>query len=515
MSKKDKIVLYKSDKGEFFLSAKSFAVSTTELNPFFIKFFHLSDDVKVIIGDIIDKMSIYLGILNIRDTIYTILKEMIINSVKANAKRVFFKQRQADIHNREDYDKHIKEFKKEFLENQDKYKELLKKNDYNVIILFRFNKQGFQITVKNNVPITEEELNRVRQRIEKSKEYEDMTEIFLDQADDTEGAGLGLSMSLLMLKNEGISSDYYTIKHLGRDTITRINIPLKFHKKNPSFQKAKEILENIDTLPTFPQTITQIQELVSDSNVSLDKIATLVESDVALAANILKIANSAAFAQQKHVNSIERAIQLIGFRELSNILFSVGTKKIMENKYSAFEGLWDKANEVAFICKHLAKRMGFKNNFTTNLISAALLHDIGMVVILSLEPEISNQIKKIIGEREIPALLSLEEISIGVTHTNIGLMIAEKWNFPNTLKIAMQYHHTPLMVEAKHYPIIFPIYLANKIIDVINGESQFSYIHTQVLDFFDFTEEAVFMKFLEFVKKEYSLVSQVHNTQID
>ncbi|MCB1190321.1 MAG: HDOD domain-containing protein [Leptospiraceae bacterium] len=500
----DKIILSKSKSGDFYINTKSFDVSTTKLNPFILKFFFLNDEVKITIGRILDKISIYLGILSIRDTTYTVLKEMIINSVKANSKRIFFKEREADIQNNQDYEKNISEFKKDFLENQEKYNTLLKKYDYYVLILFRFNKEMFQIKVKNNVSITDEELKRINQRIEKSKQYSDMSEIFMDQADETEGAGLGLSMSLLMLKNEGISPDNYTIIHSEKDTTTTINIPLKFHKKNPSFQKTQDIISNLDTLPTFPKTITKIQELISDSNANLEKISALVESDVSLAANILKIANSAAFAQQNHAQSIERAIQLIGFRELSNILFSVGTKRIMEDKYPAFEEIWKNANKSAFICKLLANRMGFKNNFTTNLISASLLHDIGMVVILSLEPELTNQIKKIIGEREIPALLSMEEISIGTTHTIIGLMIAEKWNFPETLKIAVQYHHTPLMVNEKYHSLIFPVYLANKIIDIINLESQYSYIHTQVLEYFDFTDEKIFMKFVNQIKKEYA-----------
>lgn len=117
----------------------------------------------------------------------------------------------------------------------------------------------------------------------------------------------------------------------------------------------------MDNLPTFPDNVNQIMSLINKPDSSIHNITELVGRDISLSANILKLANSASFSQRTKVENLEGAIKVIGLSELNSILLSLGTKKILEEKYKEFESIWERSSLSAFICRRLGERMGWKN----------------------------------------------------------------------------------------------------------------------------------------------------------
>lgn len=189
----------------------------------------------------------------------------------------------------------------------------------------------FLLKVSNNVGILPEEDQRIQERISKARSYNDLSEVFENHGDESEGAGLGLAMSLLMLKNEGIEGDSYRIKSEEGITSAYIKIPFEFKKRNINLQKTGDIFAELDTLPTFPDNINQIMSLINKPDSSIQNITELVSRDVSLSTNILKLANSASFSQRARVEDLEDAIKVIGLSELNNILLSLGTKNSKKN----------------------------------------------------------------------------------------------------------------------------------------------------------------------------------------
>ncbi|MBE8432356.1 HDOD domain-containing protein, partial [Leptospira interrogans serovar Pomona] len=169
----------------------------------------------------------------------------------------------------------------------------------------------------------------------------------------------------------------------------------------------------------------------------------------ALSANILKLANSAAFIRANKVETLDRAIQLIGLKELYQLLFSLGTKQILEDKFPAFLSIWEKSNQCAFYCKLIASKTELPKDTVSNLMSAALLHDIGEIILISLEERTMKNIGKISASKEIASAVSMEDATLGITHTKVGALISEKWNFPDLYTKAMEFHR-PLTVEEEY-----------------------------------------------------------------
>jgi hypothetical protein len=165
--------------------------------------------------------------------VYTVLKELIINACKANQKRVFFEEKNFDIMNPSDYEIGIKEYKKIFNESMgDKYAPLCKAKDYYCMILFEKSEDFLKIEIRNNTLITKQEEASLREKLARAMNYDDLAQFYMDNADNTEGAGLGLALIVIMLKGEGIDPNLFRISITKEYTSAKIELPLNPNTKS-------------------------------------------------------------------------------------------------------------------------------------------------------------------------------------------------------------------------------------------------------------------------------------------
>ncbi len=151
------------------------------------------------------------------------LFELLDNASKANAKRIYFKEHNLNIDNEQDYKNGMKEFKESLDENTLHYESELKAVHLQVHLLLTAD-DIISITVSNNTKITDNELNRIKEKIAKTKVYTSMADAMND-IDQTEGSGLGIITVLIMLKKMGLASDNLKFKTTDNETIATIEIP--------------------------------------------------------------------------------------------------------------------------------------------------------------------------------------------------------------------------------------------------------------------------------------------------
>lgn len=169
-------------------------------------------------------------------TVYTIVKELSINACKANQKRIFFEEKGYDLDNSADYKKGVSEYKGLFSEAMaEEYGQKSKKRGYFCLINFDYSMDGIRIEVTNNTPVTLEEEKSLREKLEKGMQYGDIAQFYMDNADNTEGAGLGLALILIMLKAEGIDPSFFRIIIRKDSTVARLEIPL-----TPNFKSVRD-----------------------------------------------------------------------------------------------------------------------------------------------------------------------------------------------------------------------------------------------------------------------------------
>jgi hypothetical protein len=160
------------------------------------------------------------------EMLYTITKELTINGIKANQKRVFFEDEGLDITNPVDYDKGIKEYSKKFSEKMaEEYGRRCLARGVYVQLKFHYCSDGMLVEVLNNTPVIKTEETRMREKMKKSMGYNDIAEFYMDNMDNTEGAGLGIALIMILMKNEGIDPNLFRIITHPDRTIARVEIP--------------------------------------------------------------------------------------------------------------------------------------------------------------------------------------------------------------------------------------------------------------------------------------------------
>lgn len=160
------------------------------------------------------------------EMLYTITKELAINGVKANQKRLFFDDRGLDIRNDADYLKGMEEFRQSLNDSMNEaYGIKSRQKGIYVKIFVSHQPNGLCLEVENNTAIAPVEERRLREKMKKSMSYNDVAEFYMDNMDNTEGAGLGIALIMILMKSQGIDPSLFRIV-TGQDrTTARVEIP--------------------------------------------------------------------------------------------------------------------------------------------------------------------------------------------------------------------------------------------------------------------------------------------------
>ncbi len=448
--------------------------------PLKLLFKYVNEQVLMVLNSVLARLLSKNDQIYLLNSIITILRELIINALKANAKRAFFMKNNLDINDAPQYQKGMDKFKKEVVGDFDSIEDDLKRSDLYVQISFEHDSDMIKITVANNSPILTVELDRINYRIQKAIQYNDFSEAYSEIEDDTEGAGLGIVLTILLLKNMGIDAHNYNIEKTGKATITSLAIPSVLKSSEITTKVKEHILNEIDGIPTFPETIIQLQHLCRDPDSTMDAIVKNLKIDPALSSDVIKLSNSAGIVPGKRIEDIKTAVVTIGLKNLEAILLASNARRILNERYSSFEMIWEHCNRVAFYARNIA--LTFRQSaIVENVYMAGLLHDLGKIVLLATDKKLVKRIADIVNNRKITTT-TMEEISIGISHSTIGSMISKNWNFPEYLVEAINYHHSPYNCSAKYRDVVYAIYLANMMVGIEDRRYSFYYIDEGILE---------------------------------
>ncbi len=160
------------------------------------------------------------------NTVYNVLFESVLNGLKANAKKLFFLENSLNIDNPEDYAKGILLFKKDI--NKSNLRQSGERNrarNIFVRVKFAYDDNGLEIEVLNNTELLPAEETRIREKLALGEKYDDLMSYYMDNSDSTEGEGVGLVLSLILLKAENLDPSLFRIGTKNGLTFARIEIP--------------------------------------------------------------------------------------------------------------------------------------------------------------------------------------------------------------------------------------------------------------------------------------------------
>ncbi len=204
------------------------------------------------------------------------------------------------------------------------------------------------------------------------------------------------------------------------------------------------IIQSIKDLPPMPQVVIKIQHLISDLNSDTTEVANIIESDQAIAAKVLKMANSAFYGMSGKISSLHQASLLLGYQILGEIVTLAGAADILAGKMSGYgydsQELWQHSLSVAFTSKMIAE-MKYKD-VIHEAHTAGLIHDVGKIILDRHVLENKDQISAYMAQEE-KTFLDAEQNFFGFDHAEIASEICRTWNIPETITLAIKCHHQP------------------------------------------------------------------------
>lgn len=168
-----------------------------------------------------------LQIEGIGNTLFSVVMELVGNAVKANVKRAYFNQKGYNLENKDDYEKGLENFGSDYPNiDKEQYRQALEELDLKVDLDIDLDHNRLLIFVQNNTLLLKDEEKRIRAKLAGAMDVKDVMEFYMHYGDDTEGRGLGLAMTVLLIKDMGFNPDYFRVYHEGDRTIARIEFPL-------------------------------------------------------------------------------------------------------------------------------------------------------------------------------------------------------------------------------------------------------------------------------------------------
>ena len=213
--------------------------------------------------------------------------------------------------------------------------------------------------------------------------------------------------------------------------------------KKPDISSIKNKIESLSSLPTIPPVVTKILGVIDSEDISLKKIGEFISQDQSISARVLKIVNSPIYGFPGRISSVHQALMLIGLSAVKGMLLGISIFDMMQQ---SMVGLWEHSIGTAIASRIIASRVGIKNPDDVSV--AGLIHDIGKVALSMCYPELYKKTLELASDRQMYITEAEKEV-FGVTHTQAGRWLTEKWNFPKELIESVSSHHNPL--QSKEY----------------------------------------------------------------
>ena len=209
-------------------------------------------------------------------------------------------------------------------------------------------------------------------------------------------------------------------------------------------RKIEHQLGDIHSLPTLPDAVLKINELVNDENSSMGQIESFVEMDPVLSSTVLRMVNSSFYGMAQEISSLKLALVILGIKEIKNIVLSLSIFRMFSNrelnrKFNIRE-FWHHSATAGQIAKSLARRLNLR--FSGEEFVGGLIHDLGKVVLVKCLPDSYPELHHRARQESTP-LWQLEADTYGFHHGHVGGWLGERWHLPRKLITAIVYHEEP------------------------------------------------------------------------
>ena len=217
---------------------------------------------------------------------------------------------------------------------------------------------------------------------------------------------------------------------------------------------ARKLFKEISDLPTIPTIVSKVITLLDNQEADPDEIADLILSDQVLAARVIRVVNSPLYHTSSEFSSVKRALLYLGFKSVREMILTSYFIDGFRQKEQPFDmkTFWMHSFTVGAISRRIATMVGYNDVEKAYLVG--IIHDIGKVFLGHYCKDDYGKMLAGISNTSYTTYEAEYEF-FGTSHSEVGLCLAQRWNFPSSYCDVISHHHASEM--ATEDPILTAI----------------------------------------------------------
>ncbi|MBT8078120.1 MAG: HDOD domain-containing protein [Gammaproteobacteria bacterium] len=232
-------------------------------------------------------------------------------------------------------------------------------------------------------------------------------------------------------------------------------------------EELQKVIANMTSLPSLPEAYTAIMEELQSEDASLERIAKIIETDIAMSAKLLQIVNSSFFGLVRHISSPAEGAMFLGVDVIRSLVLTAGVfSQFDESKVKTedLSAIWNQSLRVGAVAENIMLDVSGDKLLANYAMMGGLMSNVGKLVIAANFPDRFAEIQKLIraGDR---SEIDVEKDVMGHCHTDIGAHLLCIWGLPNPVVECVAYHHSPAACVEEHFVPVSAVHVATAIID--------------------------------------------------
>ena len=225
----------------------------------------------------------------------------------------------------------------------------------------------------------------------------------------------------------------------------------------------RTLVSEIKALPSLPSIYQDLMQEMQSPQASLKKASRIVAKDLGMVTKILQLVNSAFFGLRTHVSDPEQAVALLGFETIKSLVLSSQVfAQFDQNRLPGFslDALWRHAMLTATCARRIAKDTGASQPVIDEAFTAALLHDVGVLVLVANKPDDYVRVLELMRANQVPDWAAERDI-FGADHAHVGAYLLGIWGLGDGIVEAVAFHQHPADYNASGFQALTAVHVAN------------------------------------------------------
>lgn len=225
----------------------------------------------------------------------------------------------------------------------------------------------------------------------------------------------------------------------------------------------RQLVGEIKTLPSLPSIYQELMQEMQAPQASLKKAARIVAKDLGMVTKILQLVNSAFFGLRTRVADPEQAVALLGFDAVKSLVLSTQVFAQFDRATLpsfSLDELWRHAMLAGTCARRIAKEEGASQPVMDEAFTAALLHDVGLLLLAATKPDDYARVLDMTRTGGVADWQAEREV-FGADHAQVGAYLLGLWGLGDGIVEAVAFHHQPAEYAASGFCAVTAVHVGN------------------------------------------------------